>query len=188
MSRNKIFLLLGVLWILILAGFVGYKEYTLRTGTEVLLKTMPVDPRDLFRGDYVVLRYEISNIDKKETPLSSIESFPAIFKSGDQVYVSLDVSGKYAVVSGISRSVPNSGLFISGSVVSDRGDSIQVEYGIESYFVPEGKGRYIESQMRDNVDVKVMIDKYGKALIKDVLINGEPVDWGSVERTPNSIF
>ena len=32
-------------------------------GQEILLKTAPVDPNDLFRGDYVNLRYDISTID-----------------------------------------------------------------------------------------------------------------------------
>lgn len=37
----------------------------LRDGTEIVLKTEPVDPRDLMRGDYVRLGYtDISSIDK----------------------------------------------------------------------------------------------------------------------------
>src|SRR5258708_26517427 len=34
----------------------------LREGTEVTLQTRPVDPRDLLRGDYVVLGYDISQL------------------------------------------------------------------------------------------------------------------------------
>ena len=33
---------------------------TLTTGETILLRVVPVDPRDLFRGDYVILSYEIS--------------------------------------------------------------------------------------------------------------------------------
>ncbi len=57
MNPKKTFYLIVVFWLLIFSGFIAYKEYTLRTGTEVILKTMPVDPRDLFRGDYVTLNY-----------------------------------------------------------------------------------------------------------------------------------
>ena len=34
----------------------------LRSGRDVLLKTVPVDPRDLLRGDYVILSYDISRL------------------------------------------------------------------------------------------------------------------------------
>lgn len=34
----------------------------LRSGQDIVFQTEPVDPRDLMRGDYVVLGYEISNI------------------------------------------------------------------------------------------------------------------------------
>ena len=47
-------------------GFLGWmiagRAALLRNGQEVLLKVEPVDPRDLLRGDYVRLGYEISRI------------------------------------------------------------------------------------------------------------------------------
>jgi len=53
MNKKTIFILLAVFWLIIIGGFIGFKEYTLRTGQEVVLKTVPIDPRDLFRGDYI---------------------------------------------------------------------------------------------------------------------------------------
>jgi GDYXXLXY protein len=44
----------------------------LREGTEVTLQTRPVDPRDLLRGDYVVLGYDISQL-----PAGSLLNQPA---------------------------------------------------------------------------------------------------------------
>ncbi|MGC4548846.1 GDYXXLXY domain-containing protein, partial [Escherichia coli] len=35
----------------------------LETGREIVLPIRPVDPRDLFRGDYARLSYEISTLD-----------------------------------------------------------------------------------------------------------------------------
>ena len=63
MTQKIKFFGIGVLWLVIIGGFIFSKQMTLLTGKEVLLKTVPVDPRDLFRGDYVVLRYDISTID-----------------------------------------------------------------------------------------------------------------------------
>ena len=53
---------------LVLVGLPGWmildRAAILRDGTEIVLKTAPVDPRDLMRGDYVRLRYEeISSVD-----------------------------------------------------------------------------------------------------------------------------
>jgi hypothetical protein len=47
-----------------------------------------------------------------------------------------------------------------------------VEYGIESYFVPEGSGHIIEEAR--NVKVRVAIDSSGNAVIKGLLVDGEP--------------
>ena len=62
-ARLKI--LLGsiiILQILSLVAFVIYQESLKDTGTKVVLQTIPVDPRDLLRGEYVALRYEISEV------------------------------------------------------------------------------------------------------------------------------
>lgn len=46
----------------LLVLMVADRMQILREGTEVILQTQPVDPRDLLRGDYVVLRYDISQL------------------------------------------------------------------------------------------------------------------------------
>ncbi len=170
MDKKKIFIFLGIFWLVIIGGFIGFKEYTLRTGQEVLLKTTPVDPRDLFRGDYVVLRYDISNIDS-----GTVVADRTDFKSGDRVYVGLDIKEKYAVATNIYSTPPTDGLYIKGIVKDVSGNRFNIEYGIESYFVPEGKGRDIERQLSRSVDVKVAIDKSGNAVIKTLLIDGQEV-------------
>ena len=46
----------------VLGFMVESRASILRSGTDVRLKTLPVDPRDLLRGDYVILSYGISSI------------------------------------------------------------------------------------------------------------------------------
>ena len=51
---------------LLLAGIANLGITAARihhSGTEVILATLPVDPRSLFQGDYVVLNYSISRLD-----------------------------------------------------------------------------------------------------------------------------
>jgi uncharacterized membrane-anchored protein len=52
---------------------------------------------------------------------------------------------------------------------------VELEYGIESYFVPEGQGYQIERQLRDSLSVAVVVDDFGNAVINSLLIDGEEV-------------
>ncbi|MDP2653452.1 MAG: GDYXXLXY domain-containing protein [Candidatus Omnitrophota bacterium] len=172
MNRQRIFIAIGVFWAVMLAGFILSKESVLRSGQEVLLKTVPVDPRDLFRGDYVILRYEISAID-----LNSVRS---VYESlndavGKKVYVALDMENGRGKAGGLFLKPPAEGLFIQGTLKSARDNQLLVEYGIESYFVPEGKGREIERHRGKNLDVVASVDRSGRAAIKALLVDGQAI-------------
>ena len=52
MSQTKKFYLIIALQIVFLLSLIGTKVFTLATGEKVLLEVVPVDPRDIFRGDY----------------------------------------------------------------------------------------------------------------------------------------
>lgn len=163
MHRNK-FLLVLLLWLVIFGVFIFTKEHTLRTGDEVLLRTVPVDPRDMFRGDYVVLRYEIS----------TVTADTSLFHAGQDVYVVLQQAGDYVVAGGAYPKPPTGSQYLKGTVVSSYGNRLTVEYGIESYFVPEGRGRELERQVGKTIDVRVAIDSRGNGVIKEVLVDGVP--------------
>ncbi len=159
---------------LILLGFIGYNYYTLNTGEEILLKTAPVDPRDIFRGDYVNLRYEISTID-----LSNI-SRDGSFNYGDDIYAVLRKGEKFwnvRTVFHFKPSLQSNEVCMKGKVTSQFNNNLIANWGIESYFVPEGKGREIEKDIRD-VSVKVSVDRTCRALIKELYINDKPVVFG----------
>jgi uncharacterized membrane-anchored protein len=168
MEKKHVFLLIALFWIIIIVGFIAMQEFTLQTGKEVLLKTVPVDPRDLFRGDYVILSYEISTIDLNEIP-----SYQSNFVQGDKLYLSLNIEQEYATPVKVSKTKPEDGLFIKGKVIRVSDSRLSIEYGIESYFVPEGKGYQIESLRRDSLDVKAAIDKFGDAGIINLIVDGK---------------
>jgi uncharacterized membrane-anchored protein len=191
MNQKKILYLTIVFWLLIFSGFIAFKEYTLRTGKEVILKTEPIDPRDIFRGDYVNLNYNISTLD-----LNSIQADGSYFDYNDKIYLALEVKDGYGVPRKIYRTPPENELYIKGKVTNvirdwktdEAGNTIEeenistlmVNYGIESYFVPEGKGLELERNQltgEEKVDVKVVIDKFGNAVIKSLLIDGKEVEF-----------
>ena len=170
MEKKKIFIGIGIFWVLIIGGFIGFKEFTLRTGEEVLLKTLPVDPRDLFRGDYVILRYDVSRVDTTATTLKASD-----VQIWSTVYVVLDISDdRISSMKDIVRDKPSAWTFIRGTVKDTYSTTLSVEYGIESYFVPENTGKDIEQNIRDTY-VKVAIDSFGNAVIKWLILNGEDI-------------
>jgi len=191
MNQKRIFYSIVIFWLLIFSGFIVYKEYTFRTGTEVMLKTVPVDPRDLFRGDYVTLNYDISTLDMKTIPADD-----TYFNYNDKIYLSLELKDGYGVPKRIYRTPPEDELYIKGKVkeiiydwkADEEGIMIEeealkelrVDYGIESYFVPEGKGIEIQEEQgtgKKGVDAKVIVDKYGNAVIKSLLIGGKEIEF-----------
>jgi uncharacterized membrane-anchored protein len=167
MNKKLILILVSFLWVAVAAGLVSSKQYTIRTGKTVLLETVPVDPRDFLRGDYVILRYKISDLD-----LRKIQSEKPYYRRGETVYVKLEPKGKFweAVAIKTKKPLSGEGLFIKGKVQYPQ---LAVNYGIESYFVPEGEGKDIEQSMRGNkspVEVEVLVDSSGNALIKKVTV------------------
>jgi uncharacterized membrane-anchored protein len=58
--------------------------------------------------------------------------------------------------------------------LNDSIDRLAVTYGLESYFVPEGKGRLIERSERPVV-VEVSVDRDGRAVIRRLLVDGQAV-------------
>lgn len=171
MNKKKSFIIIAIFWLVIFAGFIASKEFTLRTGNEVLLKTVPVDPRDLFRGDYVILRYDISNI-----PINKYNLNFANFESGDKIYVTLDVNKNgIGSIAKVSRVKPTNEIFMTGTVTDVLPSRLSVEYGIESYFVPEGRGREIERNI-GKIYTKVAVDDYGNAVIKSLVFDGKEID------------
>lgn len=177
-------LLLG----LVLLALVEQRARILRGGTEIRLRSVPVDPRDLFRGDYVILAYPISTV---ETGTAAGQSG---FQRGERVYVSLgrDEQG-FARATGVSREWPKAGdgvVVIAGRVTansacatmadgsfdcSGRRNRLSIAYGLESYFVPQGEGKAIETTDKARIEVVAAVSSSGEAAIKRLLIDGKPV-------------
>ncbi len=158
--------LTAILHSLALAAMIAMKQWTLATGTEVVLETAPIDPRSLFRGDYVRLNYTISRLTAGEG-----------FAPGDDAYVLLRQDQPYWAFVSVHRerpSPPPDHVVLKGRVRSAAIGDITLSYGIETYFVPEGEGRELERpRPGDIVSLRIAVDRFGKAGIKAVLVNGE---------------
>jgi len=181
--RPALFAVAGLIQIAVIGAIVIDRASILRRGTEVTLDTRPVDPRDLLRGDYVQLRYRISNV-----RLDGLAGTPS--KGRDTpIFVKLapNADGFYEAVSAHLAPVPlaDREVLIKGRVASgfNCGGNVStfcatadVAYGIERYFVPEGEGRAIEAARNEGkVSVVAAVTPDGRAAIKRLLIDGKPV-------------
>lgn len=153
---------------LILVGMYAGAQMPLWSGDEIRLKTVPVDPRSLFRGNYARLQYDISRL--------SVSRFPEDKKlrKGEVVYVALKPgkSGLYEL-SGASLEKPRQGVFLRGRITSAwlrvPNGSYRVKYGIEAYFAPKKKALELEKDLRNGGVAEVMVSAGGRARLKNVV-------------------
>jgi uncharacterized membrane-anchored protein len=176
--RRALLIIAIVLQVLVLLFMAGKREYIAATGTVVHLRTAPIDPRDLFRGDYVRLRYEASIVPLARMSADIAEQIRK-HASGDTVYASLATGeGGLAEVTGLSTIKPASGLFLKGRLAQPwqfgivLPNAAAVEYGIEAYYVQQGKGIEIEKQqgtratIQTPLEMEVAVGGDGTAVIR----------------------
>ncbi len=168
----------------LLVLMVADRMQILREGVEVTLQTQPVDPRDLLRGDYVVLRYDISQVPAgalagKVADARHPDVFVKLAPNADGLYQAVSVHAEPVTVTApevlIRGRVGNYG----GSCGADRRrfcDKLPIKYGLESYFVPEGEGRKLEdARNQQKLRIVAAVLPSGRAAIKRLLLDGEPV-------------
>jgi uncharacterized membrane-anchored protein len=168
----------------LLAAMVIDRAQILRDGTEVMLQTRPIDPRDLLRGDYVVLGYDMSQL-----PAGPLLNQPASSRN-PMLFVKLapNRDGFYEAVSLHTEAVAvtNPEVLIRGRVLYGAScggsgkpafcDKLQVRYNLESYFVPQGEGKKLEeARNQRKLTVVAAVLPSGRAAIKRLLLDGQPV-------------
>jgi uncharacterized membrane-anchored protein len=160
----------------VLGWMIWQRAHLLSTGHEVVLEVIPVDPRSLFRGDYVALGYDISRVPITEGPV----------RRGSVIYVTLQKVGDRwkPLASSTTRpeNLPPDQVFIKGRIeyasapTSAAPGQANVHYGIEDFFVPEGTGQELEKLVgQKKLDALIAIDGAGNAGIKGLMVEGKRV-------------
>jgi uncharacterized membrane-anchored protein len=132
-------------------GMIAANELALATGTKVTLRTAPVDPLDPFRGRYVELDYEISNL----TEWSD--------RPGTVVWVELVKQRDHWVVYRAHLTRPETRRTLIRGVVRNG----RVEYGIETYYADEDEAPRLQG---GQLLVDVVLDDDGQARIDEVRV------------------
>mgnify|MGYP002622437772 FL=1 len=181
-------IVVALLQIGFLASMIAGRAAVLRSGQEVVLSVEPVDPRDLLRGDYVTLSYNISRL-----PADLFADWPPEGERREEriVFVRLKADGNGVFQPVAARygerpeAEPGEGeVDVRGTARSGWASTtrfISVRYGIERFYVPEGEGGEIERDLRTRAfRMKVAVARDGTAQIKsfhdgETMLYAEPL-------------
>ena len=143
-------LILAIIFqILLIIAMLAYALMPLYLGKEIKVRVNLYDPRDLFRGNYVNLSYDFSNLQQSkfdEKTGVEIYIYDRNFSKNDEIYAVLkqDANATYAFDK-FSFTKPKDALFLAGKF---DGYSL-VKYGIEEFYMPTKKAKQTEREMMD---------------------------------------
>ena len=168
--ERQILLLTAAAQLLILLGMTALRLFPLVTGQTMLVRVVPVDPRDLFRGDYVILSYDFSRTPREGIEGLSLEERGSWQKlEGRPVYVPLvrdSIPGHWRSER-VTLVKPAGGPFLKGQM----GRYGSLEFGIEAYYVQEGTGHRYEQAIRDRrLSAELAVTSSGQAALKSLRI------------------
>ena len=174
--KLKLLILVLALQTAWLLGMVATQEFALAHGKAVLLETRPVDPRDMLSGDYLMLRYKISDVPvnlfsppvKKDLP-DGTKIFVALSPGTNEFYIVTRASTN-ALAPSSDAEVVMSGK--STDAWWNTTNAIHVEYGIERYYVAEGTG----NPPRGKLTARAVVPASGRARLQQVFLDGKPYE------------
>ncbi len=204
-------LLAGALCLSILAGVLVVHAWPLWTGESALLPVTPIDPRDMFRGEYVHLDTPATRLairatgdaraDDVVSPVVAVEpvgSWWAELPSEDApraaalrgriVYVQLERRAGTGESHPISIStVPVAGhMNLRGRVswYERQGERLNVDFGLDRYFMQEGTAKPVEDALRarQRVQMEIAVASSGHARIRQLLVDGVAVGRSQMSR------
>ncbi|MDQ3252657.1 MAG: GDYXXLXY domain-containing protein [Acidobacteriota bacterium] len=132
--KTRIFLLVSVSIIVTLNFLIYQKQSALNSGSTVLLRLAPVDPRSLMQGDYMRLRYGL--VEDATTALGAVSEHEA---SDGKLVITLDQNRVARFVR-----VYRGEALAPGELLLRYRKRGEVRLGAESFFFEEGKASLYE--------------------------------------------
>ena len=170
-----IFLFICLLQLLIPLQTIFRNESVIWSGTEYKFQTAPVDPHDIFRGKYVVLRFKQTSVQVKDLLQWDVE---------DEAYLILSIDEQgFAIISEARTSAPEDDrdyLFLKVTrrpveIGEKKSGPLRFAFPFKRFYMEESKARPAENLVRNNrrkrntyALVKV---KNGKSSLVDVMID-----------------
>lgn len=176
-ERMQKLLLVSVPW-LIIVGMIAGAYLPIFRGEKYLLPVKPRDPRDFFRGNYVDLQYDFSNLRAENMRIDLDPA--ATYRFGDTLY--LDLAKKDNTLTAVALvnsadKVKNTRLKVHPRwQFTGKNDYYDVVAGLESFFAPKTEAEAWEKALREGrVFAEVAIDKSGNArLVRLIKADSSP--------------
>jgi hypothetical protein len=186
--------LAGAICLAIIGGMLVTHAWPLWTGQDVLMSATVNGAPRWTSGEYVSLKTPPERLlVGNDTPSGTSEwtrvrtlepwvtlSAPAAIRHarGSVVYVQLEKSGGGDVTPvSVSLSPVNGALNLRGIATALTSNGLlQVEYGIDAFYMQEGHARAVERAFREKrrVQVQLAISTSGRARIRNLMIDGVP--------------
>lgn len=184
----------AALQLAVLGWLVWDREVRVRTGQDVVLEVVPVDPRSLFQGDYVILSY----------PISTIQAwYGAEPTVGQDVFVTVVPGDKGNWIFATWNYHPDSATRPGGITLKGKVDRVlkaadtnggahgefRVVYGLERFFVPEGQGLGVEQLARGGkLSAIVSVWRDGSSTLKGLMNEGKVIyETGVAAKRPEDV-
>ena len=177
--RLIIFLVVALVQISVPASMIWKRQRTMREGRLWKFRTAPVDPVDVLRGRYLVLRFEAEAFPRSTPWLTdTMEALPY----GRTTYVSLkeDVNG-FAMVDEISKAPHKDDNTVRAENLGHYEGTQRVKFPFDRLWVteasaPAAEKAYAEHSGREKVDAYVTVRVFrGDAAIDELYIAGQPL-------------
>lgn len=144
--------------VLLLLSLLFQPLITMQFGETIILQTQPIDPTDLFRGDYVDLFYDINQIDSSKTKIEGLKTDSAENTlNGKTVYVQFKKGAQTHIVDRFTMIKPQKGPYLKGKILSNYLKDYNIpnspriynmNFGIDRYFIEENSGKGYEDAAR----------------------------------------
>lgn len=148
----------------------------LSSGTEVVLQSRMVDPRDLFRGHYVWLQLTAGVIKNGDIEIAGD------IKPSDTVFVELVKSDNgFWIASRMHKKFPENlgaavlkGKVSFGDTASD--PIYRVRFPFDRYFAPKKRAKELEKiRNQGTLGVILALDGKGGGMVKGIQVDGVPI-------------
>lgn len=167
------------------------RERVLTEGAVFKFRTEPVDPRDPFRGEYVVLAFEAEQ-GEWPNPVPAEQYTVLAYSHPAYASISVDHGSGFAYIASLHAEPPTEGAYLPVRVQAYGGDGdanspsvTNVSLPFDRFYLEEGEGPRTEALMRlqgtgDGTEqplptyAAVRIH-YGSSVVEDLVIGGKSV-------------
>lgn len=168
------FVVVAVVQIFVPVQMIWQQENILKQGEVYKFKTRPIDPTDPFRGKYITLQYEMNSFSISDTSYVKGDKIQVYLKKDDHGFAKIDTISK--------TTLEKNKDYVEATIVDNYKGKVSFKLPFDRFYMEETKAYDAEKAYREvnrdslkaNVYALVYI-KEGQAVLKDVIIDGIPI-------------